>query len=105
VIGFGEFESGEVRAADRLDRSRPDELVERCERLRDRRARVGLVQVIEVDVVGPQALERALDRGAQAIGGAVSVLPPPAELRREYDALPASLEDLAEEPSLSPPLP
>ena len=66
-----------VRAADRLRRglAQPDvadlalgdELGERADRLLDRRARVDAVLVVEVDVIGAQALQRALDRAPHVL--------------------------------------
>ena len=54
------------------------------------------MQVVEIDVITPQPLERALERPAyrRRSGSAVTGLP--GELRGEHDAVAASLEDLAE---------
>ena len=48
-----------------------DELGERADGLLDRRARVHAVLVVEVDVVGAEPRERALDREADVLGAAV----------------------------------
>ena len=79
---------GEVRRADRADRSLLDELVERAERLLDRRDAVGAVVLVEVDPVGLQPAQRGLDRLADVGAGAASglaVAEVVAELRREHD--------------------
>src|SRR4029453_5322353 len=102
AVRLGQLLGGEVGAADRADLPLPHELVERPERLRDRRRGVGLVQVVEVDVVGPETSERAFDRRAYPDGRAVSGLLAPAELRREHRLGAAALEDLAEESLASP---
>ena len=48
-----------------------DQLGERADGLLDRRVRVDAVLVVEVDVVGAQPLQRALDRAAHVLGRAV----------------------------------
>ena len=68
---------GGVGAADRLGRGlgEPDvadlalldELAEGADRLLDRRLGVDAVLVVEVDVVGPEPLQRALDRDAEVL--------------------------------------
>ena len=52
----------EVRGADRPHRPRRDELVERAERLGDRRLAVRPVVPVDVDHVGAQPAEAVLDR-------------------------------------------
>jgi hypothetical protein len=96
-VGLRELLGGEVRAADRAHGARAHELVESRERLRDRRRRVGPVQVVEVDVVGPESLERAGDRAADVLGRAASGIGLPRELGREDDPLAPSLEELAQQ--------
>ena len=86
----------EVRAPDRSHLPCVDELVERAERVADRNRRVGPVQVVEIDVITPQPLERALERPAYRRRGGSAVTGLPGELRGEHDVVAASLEDLAE---------
>ena len=50
-----------------------DELGHRPDGLLDRDVRVHAVLVVEVDVIGPEALERALDRAADVLGRAVDL--------------------------------
>ena len=76
-----------------------DDLVERAERLLERRDAVGAVVVVEIHVVGAEPLERRVDRLPRVLGGAakLSTVRLPAELRREHDLVSPALEDLAEE--------
>jgi hypothetical protein len=50
-----------------------DELRHRADRLLDRDFRVHAMLVVEIDVVGAQALERAVDRAPNVIRGAIEV--------------------------------
>src|SRR6267142_2099766 len=50
-----------VRAAHVARLPRPHHVVERAQRLVHRRLRVGVMDLVEVDVVGAEAPERALD--------------------------------------------
>jgi len=97
AVGFGQLLGGEVRASDRARLSRSHELVERAERLRDRCRRIGLVEVVEVDVIGPEPLERAVDRATDVRSRPIARPVAPAELRRENDLVATALEDLAKE--------
>ena len=88
--------------ADVADLALGDEVVERRERLLDRRDRVGLVQLVEVDPVGPQAAQRRLDgepdvaaRPAHAPVRTVRAGHVHAELGGEHDLVALALERLA----------
>ena len=98
--GVGELPRGEVRAADVANLALRDEIVERPQRLLDGRARIGLVQLVEVDVVGaksPQAvLDRLHDVAARRPALDVDVVHLPSELGREHDVAPARAEHFAE---------
>jgi hypothetical protein len=63
------------------------------------------VQVVEVDVVRLQPLERADDRVADVCGGAEPAVRAPAELRREDDPFAARTEDLPEHALAAPTAP
>ena len=52
------------RAADVADLALLHEIVERAQRLLDRRPRIGDVLLVEVDVVGAEPSEARLDRAA-----------------------------------------
>src|SRR5271163_99169 len=88
------------RAADVADFALTDEIVERAHGLLDRGQRVGLVLLIEIDPVGPQAAQAGLDLGDDIAAGR-ALKPPRAvhrsgELGRQNDILAAVAEDLAE---------
>ena len=55
-------QAGRLRAADVADLARADQVVERAQRLLDRRQRIGLVHLVEVDPVGAQPLQARLHR-------------------------------------------
>ena len=76
------------------------ELVERAERLLERRDVVRSVVLVEIDDVGAQPLERRVDRLADVRARTTrlgSVAHVAAELRGEHDAVAPALECLAEE--------
>src|SRR5262249_32217019 len=75
--------------ADVAHLARLDELLECAERLLDRRHAVGAVVLVQVDVLGTEALERAVDRAPHARRRAAGRIrpSPPAELRRDHDLL------------------
>ena len=76
------------------------ELVERTERLLERRDAVGGVVLVEVDHVGSQALQRAFDRLADVLAGAArfgAVAHVATELRRKQDGITPALERFPEE--------
>ena len=56
------------------------------------------MQVVEIDVIRPQALERAFDRAADGLRRAVPVSCPQPNLVARTTSLAASVEHLAEEP-------
>ncbi len=59
--GMGDLPGGMVGQADIADLALPDEIVIRRQGLLQRRVRVGIVGVVEVDVVGLQAAQARLD--------------------------------------------
>jgi hypothetical protein len=58
----------EVRAADLAHLSAANQVVQRTQRIGDRHRRIGLVQLVQVDIVGTQAAEAVLN-GLPNIGG------------------------------------
>jgi hypothetical protein len=54
--------AGEIRIADVADLALADEIVERAQRLLDRRQRIVIVLLVEIDVVGLQPRQARLDR-------------------------------------------
>src|SRR5205085_10828761 len=98
-VGGPYLRGGEVRRAGVTHLARLDELFERAERLLDRRDAVGTVVLVEVDVVGAQPLQRAVDRTPdvrrRAPGRIAAALP--TELRRDQDLLTAAGERPPEE--------
>ncbi len=77
-----------------------DDVVERLHRLGDRRQRIPAMDLVEVDVLVPQPLERGVDRGHDVLAReAASVLPghsPPVHLRGEHVLL-ARAEELSQQ--------
>ena len=89
-----------VRGAVRADASLLDELVERADRLLERRVGVLFVMLVEVDHVGLQALERRVERAQDVVaraatGRAVAHLL--AELRRQHDLVAPAVEHAADD--------
>jgi hypothetical protein len=88
-----------------LDLALPDQLLHRARDVFDRDVRVDAVLVEEVDAVGPEALQHALDRDLDVPGTAVqagTLLPGlrvdvPAELRGDHDLAADGREGLAHE--------
>src|SRR5581483_9572080 len=74
VLRLLDLRGREVRAAGPAHRALPHELVQRAERLLDRRRRTTLVELVNVDRVGAEAAERALDRPADVLGAAGRVV-------------------------------
>jgi len=80
-----------------------DELGERADGLLDGRARVHPVLVVQVDVVGVEPPQGALDgqphvlRAAVQAAGAVAAVPDRAELRRDHHLVPATGERASEQ--------
>ena len=104
VRGVRDLPAGQVRVPDVPDLALGHQLVERGDRLLDRGHRVRGVQLVQVDVVGPQPRERLLHRdldvAAAALGArgraVAHVRALVAELGREHDLVPAAREHLAE---------
>src|SRR5262249_50087769 len=71
--GSHELIGEEVRAADVPDLPLVHEVVEGAEGLVDRRRQVVAVQLVEVDVIGPQPPQRRLDRGQDVLAGVALV--------------------------------
>ena len=89
-----------VRRADGEDLALVDELLQRTERLVERRPLVLLVVLVEVDVVGLQALQRCVESAADEVAGAVLLVvgvEHGAPLRREHDLVAPPLQHLAED--------
>ncbi len=105
AVGLDELLGREVRTSDRAHLPGLDELVERTEGVADRYRRVGPVHVVEVDVVGSQPFQRALDRPANGLRRREALARLPGELRRENDAIALSVEDLSEQPLAAAPVP
>ncbi len=63
-FGGSQLLRGEVRAADFADLAGLHEIIEGAERVGNRHARVGRVELIEIDPIGAEALEAALPRHA-----------------------------------------
>ncbi len=92
-VGVRDLRGLEVRGADVAHLPLAHELVERAERLLERRDAVVAVVLVEVDPFGAQTPERGLDRPAHRLGRAAVVV---AELRGQHHALSPAFEDLAE---------
>src|SRR6187402_1019711 len=60
-----EVPAGEIGRADIADLARADQVVERAQRLFDRRQRIEAVHEIQVDMIGLEPLEACLDRADQ----------------------------------------
>jgi len=97
AIRLRELLRREVRAPDRTHLARRDELVENPERLGNRCLGIGLVQVVEIDVIRSQSLERTVNCLPNALRRAVSAIGAPTELGRKHDSVSAFLEDLSKE--------
>jgi hypothetical protein len=78
----------------------PDQVLQRTQRLLDRRHRVRAVQHVDVDVVGAEPPQAGLDRGHDVAARGVLRRDPRrhrhAELRAQHDLLAALAEDPAE---------
>ena len=68
--------AGKVGAADVADLARPHQIVERAQRLFDRRDGVEAVQLIEVDVVGAEPAQAGLARRDQVVPRGADVVRP-----------------------------
>ena len=69
---FVELRGREVGATDLAHLAGSDELAERLERLADRRLRIGLVQQVEVDAVGAEALQARIAAGEHVLTAAAA---------------------------------
>ena len=87
----------EVGAADLAHLARRDELLQGAERVGDGSRLIGVVQLVQVDVVGVEATQRVLTGRAHVVGlrAEVRVVDGHAELRRDDDVAAAA-------PSASP---
>ena len=89
----------EVRAPDLAHEALADEIVQHGEGVRDRHGGVGLVQLIQVDVVGLESLEAVVQRATHVGGRRAHLvrrhLHP--ELGREHDPIATAGEDPTEE--------
>ena len=81
-VGVGDLPGGEVRGADVAHLARAYQVGERRQRLLDRRHVVGHVQLVQVDVVGPQPAQAALDRRHDRATGSPAPDRPAAVRRR-----------------------
>ena len=84
---------GPLRHADVEHLARPDDVGERLHRLLERRLVVVAVRLVEVDVVGLQPAQRAVDRLHDVLAGQAAVVPAragrPVHLREDLQALAA----------------
>src|SRR5215218_8992417 len=74
-VAAAEGLGGGLAQADVADLALLHELPHGADRLLDRRVRVHAMQVIKVDAVGAEALQRALDRAPDVLRGAVEDAP------------------------------
>jgi len=69
-----ELVGGHGRAADVAHLARLNDLVERVHRLLDRRVRIEAMELVDVDVIGLQALQLLVDRGQQMLAAGADVV-------------------------------
>ena len=99
-VGLLDHHRREVGGADRAHLALLHELVQRAERLLDRRHAVGAVVLVEVDPVGLQPSQRCLDRLADVRARAprgLAVTEVVAELGREHDLVAPAREGAADD--------
>ena len=96
LVGSVQLARRKVRTADLTDLTRRDELGERTERVLDRHARIRLVKLVEIDIVGIQAPEAVFDGSSHVVGVCASalVVELPSELGR-YDDFAAQFSQTA----------
>jgi len=104
ALGLDDLPGLPVRGADVANLALAHELVQRGQRLLDRRDRIGEVELVQVDPVGLEPPERCLDGDTDVAAGAarspiraVLAVHVAAELGREHDLLAAALERVADE--------
>ena len=102
-VGAADRVGSGLGQADVADLALGDEFGEGADGVFDRRLRVDPVLVVEVDVVGAEPLERALDRGADVrraaveVAGAAAGVRDDSELRRQHHVVAAALDRAADE--------
>src|SRR5690349_10995730 len=101
AVRLGELPCCEIRAADVPHLARTDNVVEGAQRLVEGGHRVEAVNLVEIDPVGPEALQAALD-GAHDVSAGEALLVRTradlaAHLRGEHDVFAARAEGLAED--------
>ena len=101
LIGFYELRTGEIGASDVANLPLLDKVVERTQRLLDRRRRIGTMELIEVDPIRLQAAQARFHRrhdvaARRALEGALVIHRHP-ELGGEDDLLSPGPENLAEQ--------
>ena len=99
-FGFGDAPRRKIRIADVAHLALPDQVVERAQRFLDRRQRIVIVLLVEIDVVGLQPLQAGFDGGhdvapRRALLGAV-VAHRLGIFGRQHDVLAAVAEHLAQ---------
>ena len=102
-LGLLELGDAHVREADVADLPRLAQLLQRADRLRERDAGVGRVQLVDVDPLQPQPPQASFARLAQVLGAPVG-LPSPragarvAALRRDHEPLGIRMQRLGDLP-------
>ena len=102
-VGAADRVGAGLGQADVADLALGDQLGQRADGVLDRGVRVDPVLVVQVDVVGAEPLQRALDRGADVgraaveDAGAAAGVRDEAELRRQHDLVAAALDGPADE--------
>ena len=98
-LGLAQLRDGEVRAADLAHLARLDEFAQRAQRVGDGHRVVGVVQLVEVDVVGAESAQRVLAGAAHVVGLAPKCVSSMrhAELGRDDDLVAAAPERHAEQ--------
>ncbi|GEB55380.1 hypothetical protein GCM10017674_53840 [Streptomyces gardneri] len=105
-VGSADRVGSGLRESESADLALGDQLADGARCLLDRRVRVDPVLVVQVDVVGAQPLQRALDRGTDVgragveVPGAVAGVGDQAELGGQNHLVPAPLQCPPEQLSL-----
>ena len=99
--GLGDLPGGMVGQADVADLARPDQIVIGGEGLLQWRVRVGVVGVVEIDVVGLQTAETRLDLTDDVAAGQAPIIDAGSDdavgLRRDHHVVAAATEGAAED--------